>query len=121
MLAASAGWRYGVWDRRDRVLPRELATQAELVDGQGTWAAVQLAIESGADVTAVDGIGNTALHYIADKGFHRAVELLVVSGANVNATNNRGQTPLSMVAQTGSGNREEAPATVELLRVLGAR
>ena len=121
MLAASASWRYGVWDRRDRVLPRELATQAELVDAQGTWAAVQMAIEAGADVTAVDGIGNTALHYIVDKGFDRAVELLVVSGANVNATNNRGQTPLSMVARAGSGNREAAPATVELLGVLGAR
>ena len=121
MLAGSAGWRYGVWDRRDRVLPRELATQAELVDAQGTWAAVQMAIEAGADVTAVDGVGNTALHYIVDKGFDRAVELLVVSGANVNATNNRGQTPLSMVTQARSGNREAAPATVELLRVLGAR
>ena len=121
MLAASAGWRYGVWDRRDRVLPRELATQAELVDAQGTWAAVQMAIEAGADVTLVDGVGNTALHYIVDKGFDRAVELLVVSGANVNATNNRGQTPLAMVERARSGNLEAAPATVELLRVLGAR
>lgn len=118
MLAASAGWRHGVWDRRDRVLPRELATQAELVDGEGTWAAIQVAIEAGADVTAVDGIGNTALHHIVDKGFDRAVELLVASGANVNATNTRGQTPLSMVARARSGNGE---ATAELLRVLGAR
>ena len=109
MLAASAGWRYGVWDRRDRVLPRELATQAELVDAQGTWAAVQVAIEAGADVTAVDAVGNTALHHIVDKGFDRAVELLVESGANVNSTNNRGQTPLAIVARARSGNREAAP------------
>ena len=121
MLAAGAGWRRGVWDRRDRVLPRELATQAELVDAQGTWAAFQVAIEAGADVTAVDGVGNTALHYIVDKGFDRAVELLVVSGANVNATNNRGQTPLSMVARARSGDREATSVTAELLRVLGAR
>ena len=121
MLAASAGWRYGVWDRRDRVLPRELATQAELVDAQGTWAAVQVAIEAGADVAAVDEIGNTALHYIVDKGFDRAVELLAASGADVNATNNRGQTSLAIVSRARSGNAEAAPATVELLRVLGAR
>jgi len=121
MLAASAGWRYGVWDRRDRVLPREMATQAELIDAEGTWAAVQVAIDAGADVDVVDAIGNTALHHIVDKGFDRAVELLVVSGADVNATNSRGQTPLAIVARARSGNREAAPATVELLRVLGAR
>ena len=32
MLAAGASWRHGVWDRRDRVLPHLVATQAELVD-----------------------------------------------------------------------------------------
>ena len=121
MLAAGAGWRYAVWDRRDRVLPRELATQAELVDAQGTWAAVRVAIEAGADVTAVDAVGNTALHYVVDKGFDRVVEFLAVSGANLNATNNREQTPLAIVARARSGNREAAPATVDLLRVLGAR
>ena len=73
MLATGAGWRYGVWDRRDRVLPRELATQAELVDERGTLAAVQLAVELGADVNAVDEDGNTALHHVVTKAFDRVV------------------------------------------------
>ena len=92
MLAAGAGWRYRVWDRRDRVLPHLLATQAELVDEQGTLAAVRLAVELGADVNVVDQDGNTALHHLVDKGFER------------------GRT----------GNTEAAPATAALLRELGA-
>ena len=120
MLAASASWQYGVWDRRNRVLPRELATQAELVDEQGTLAAVQVAVEAGADVNAVDADGNTALHHVVDKGFDRIVQFLAVSGAKVNVANNRGDTPLEIVERARSGNREAAPATVELLRALGA-
>ena len=122
MLAAGASWRYGVWDRRDRVLPRELATQAELVDEQGTLSAVQAAVESGADVTAVDEDGNTALHYVVNKGFDSVVQFLAQSGAELNARNNRGQTPLAMVSgRRLTGNTEAAPATADLLRTLGAQ
>ena len=121
MLAASASWRYGVWDRRDRVLPRELATEAELVDEAGTLAAVQTAIELGDDVNAVDEDGNTALHHVVDKGFDRVVEVLVASGANIDATNRRGLTPLAIVERARTGNTEAAPGTAERLRALGAR
>ena len=120
MLAAGAGWRYGVWDRRDRVLPHMLATQAELVDEERTLAAVELAVELRANVNAVDEDGSTALHYVADKGFDRVVAFLAEHDADLNATNGRGQTPLAIVVRARTGNIEAAPATAELLRELGA-
>ena len=118
MLAAGASWRYGVWDRRDRVLPRELATQAELVDEEGTAAAVHLAVESGADVNSVDADGNTALHHVVDKGFDRVVLFLADRGGALDVKNKRGQTPIAIVERARTGNREAAPATAELLRTL---
>ena len=119
MLASGASWRYGVWDRRDRALARDFAFQAEHADEQGTLDAVRAALESGGEANAVDGTGNTALHYIVDKGFDRVVELLVEHGADLNATNGRGQTPLALVMRP-RGNIEAAPATEALLRALGA-
>ena len=120
MLATGAGWRYGVWDRRDRVLPRELATQAELVDERGTLAAVQLAVELGADVNAVDEDGNTALHHVVTKAFDRVVTFLAEHGASLNATNGRGQTPLAMVSGRRGGS-DAAQATATLLSELAVR
>ncbi len=121
MLAASASWRYAVWDRRDRALAKASAFQAQMFDEDGTLAAVRLAIEAGADVNAVDGDGNTALHHVVDKGFDRVVEFLAARGASLDATNNRGQTPLAIVDRGRTGNTEAASVTADLLRSLGAR
>jgi len=119
MLASGASWRYGVWDRRERTLHRDFAFQAEHADEEGTLDAVQVALDAGGDVNAVDETGSTALHYVADKGFPRVVELLVEHGAGLNVANFRGQTPLAVVMR-GRGNIEAAPATEALLRALGA-
>ena len=119
MLASGASWRYAVWDRRDRALARDFAFQAEHADEDGTLDAVRVALDAGGDVNAVDETGNTALHYLADKGFDRVVELLVEQGAGLNAANHRGQTPLALVMRR-RGNIEAAPATEALLRALGA-
>ena len=121
-LAAGAGWRYGTWDRRDRALIRLPAAQRELYDERRTLEAVQIAVEAGTDVNAVDEDGNTALHYVVDKGFPHVVAFLTESGANVNAENGRGQTPLTRFArQRPEVSAEATRATGDLLHGLGAR
>ena len=121
MLAASASWRYAVWDRRDRALAKAPAFQVQMYDERGTLAAVTLAVELGADVNAVDADGNTALHHVVDKGFDTVVEFLAAHGAHLDARNGRRQTALAIVARGRSGNTEAAPATADLLRSLGAQ
>ena len=118
MLAASASWRYAVWDRRERALAKDPTFQAQMYDERGTLAAVRFAVESGADVNAVGADGNTALHYVVDKGFDSVVEFLAAHGADLNATNSRGQTPLAIVERGRTGNTAAAAVTAELLRTL---
>ena len=121
-LAAGAGWRYGTWDRRDRALIRLPAAQRELYDERRTLEAVQIAVEAGTDVNAVDEDGNTALHYVVDKGFPSVVAFLTERGADVNAKNGRGQTPLERFArQRPEVSAEATRATGDLLHGLGAR
>lgn len=121
-LAAGAGWRYGTWDRRDRALIRLPAAQRELYDERRTLEAVRVAVEAGTDVNAVDEDGNTALHYVVDKGFPSVVAFLTERGADVNVENGRGQTPLGRFARRRPEVSAEATrATGDLLHGLGAR
>ena len=121
MLAAGAGWRYAVWDRRERTLHKTPAFQAQMHDEAGTRDAVRFLLDEGAYVNAVDEDGNTALHYVVDKGFDGVVELLVEHGADLDIANRRGQTPYAIVARGRTGNIAAAPATVRLLESLGGR
>ncbi len=121
MLAAGAGWRYAVWDRRERTLHKTPAFQAQMYDEAGTRETVRFLLDRGAYVNAVDADGNTALHYVVDKGFDGVVELLVEHGADIDVVNRRGQTPYAIVARGRTGNIEAAPATVRLLESLGTR
>ena len=121
MLAAGAGWRYAVWDRRERTLHKTPAFQAQMYDEAGTRGAVRFLLDRGAYVNAVDEDGNTALHYVVDKGFDSVVELLVEHGADLDLVNRRGQTPYAIVARGRTGNNEAAPATVRLLESLAIR
>ncbi|MBM62365.1 MAG: hypothetical protein CL484_05395 [Acidobacteria bacterium] len=121
MLASGASWRYAVWDRRDRALAKAPGFQRQMYDENTTYAAVQMLLDRGSDVNAVDEDLNTALHHVVNKGFDRVVELLINHGADFSAVNRRGQTPLAIVAQGRTGNVEAASATAELLQTLGAR
>jgi ankyrin repeat protein len=85
--------------------------------------AVAVLMDLGADVNAVNRVGQTALHGAAYLGANRLVELLVQKHAKLNAQDARSQTPfrvaeghLNVSAQGVTSN----PQTAELLRRLGA-
>lgn len=54
-----------------------------------------------ADINAVDGTGQTALHIAAAQGIESIVELLLEKGAKINATDKAGNTPLHLAAKNG--------------------
>jgi ankyrin repeat protein len=90
--------------------------------GQGdeaVLAAVQLCLEGGADVNAVDAAGSTALHRAAENGATAVIRLLAERGAVLDVKNTRGSTPLDLAL--ASGREEDRTATVALLRELLAR
>jgi ankyrin repeat protein len=59
-------------------------------------AMVKLLLEKGADVKAVNALGNTALHYAMQRGSAPMIQLLVDHGASDEVKNKRGQTPKEM-------------------------
>ena len=80
--------------------------------------AVSLLLELGADVSVVDGRGNTALHGAASMWEDGAIQLLVDHGADIEAKDQRGRTPLYLV-EYGNANAP-SESTGNLLRSLGA-
>ena len=62
---------------------------------------MQLLLDSGADLSLVDGQGNTVLHYAAGYGRKEVAELLLASGAAMDATNKAGQKPQDVAKVNG--------------------
>ena len=94
-----------------------------LVSEARTLAAVRTALDLGADVNAVNDVGNTAMHAAAHIKSEAIVQLLADRGAAIDAVNDRGDTPV-MVAdrfRAGSGNVTVRTPTGDLLRALGAQ
>ncbi len=86
----------------------------------GAWMdAVRFLVELGADVTARDRSGYTALHGAAALGDNEMVEYLVSHGADVDAIDRRGNSPADM-AFGPSRFFIPKPETVELLVRLGS-
>ena len=84
--------------------------------------AVDALLEMGADVNAVNGQGNTAIHAAISGGFNRIIKRLVEKGADVNIKNKRGQSALKMALGYGAaGGNHTREDTAALLRSLGAQ
>ena len=92
-------------------------------------ATMQLLLDRGADVNAVDGAGMTPLHGAAQKGLDEVVQYLADHGAKLDIKDKRDRTPLDIAnAVTGKGKPtedgmggprlEKHPSTVALLRKL---
>jgi len=70
---------------------------------KGDAAAVRTLLKSGADASAPQPDGMTALHWASERGDAALVEMLLVSGANpVAVTRLGGYTPLHLAAKSGS-------------------
>ena len=91
-----------------------------------TIAAVELALDAGADVNGTNERGDTALHIAATRRLDDVITLLAERGATLDVRNTRGQTPLGVAATGPQGLAAlynpggGSPSTVALLRELGA-
>lgn len=73
----------------------ELIEAAELGDSDRTHACLR----KGADLTAQDGFGETALHYVAEDGHFEVVRLLVYCDFDTSCLDSTARTPLDCVKQ----------------------
>ena len=90
-------------DSRERRLdPAELLARAadrDQIERQ-VLQAVELAVNLGADVNAVNYVGDTALHHAASKGFNTVIQYLAGKGARLDLKNKRAQTPLGIASRS---------------------
>eukprot|EP00966_Prymnesium_polylepis_P018759 432023-Prymnesium_polylepis.1 len=69
--------------------------------GQGHQDVLQLMLDAGANVDALDGGGRTSLHYAASRGNLDALSALVKAGGSLDALSDRNVTALQMAAERG--------------------
>ncbi len=107
MAAAGIAWA----SNQDR------ASEEEVLD------AVKLLVEElGADVNAVNDVGETAMHAAAYRGANSVVQYLYDKGAKLDVVAKDGRTPLIVADGVEYGNSFAAqPHTAALLRKLGAK
>lgn len=93
------------------------ALHAAALAGSGNHGTVELLIDRGAEVGAIDEGGRTVLHLAAAlRGNEETVRLLLERGADVEAEDEGGQTPLDLAAAL-DGNSD----TVQLMMQRGER
>ena len=81
--------------------------------------AVQVALELGADINAVDINGETAMHGAAYKNLPKVVKLLASKGAKIDVWNREdryGWTPLAIAVGYRFGNFKPSPETEAMIR-----
>ncbi len=91
----------------------DAGTQPEVLE------AVQVALELGADINAVDDNGETAVHGAAYKNLPEVVKFLASQGAGIdlwNRENKFGWTPLAIAIGYRFGNFKPSPETEAALR-----
>jgi ankyrin repeat protein len=90
----------------------DAGTEEEVIE------AMQVALDHGADINAVDDHGETAMHGAAYKNLPEAVKFLASKGAKIdvwNARNEYGWTPLTIARGYRFGNFKPSPVTVTAL------
>ena len=93
----------------------EAGTEAEALE------AVQMLLELGADVNAVDSNGDTAMHGAAYGNFPAIVQLLADRGADINIWKRQdtaGRTPLFIAEGYKAGRPQPSKPTIDVLRGL---
>ena len=91
----------------------DAGTESEVLE------AVQVALELGADINAVDDNGETAMHGAAYKNLPRVVKFLAAKGAKIEVWNQNdkfGWTPLAIAVGYRFGNFKPSPDTEAALR-----
>ena len=91
----------------------DAGTESEVLE------AVQVALDLGADVNAVDNNGETAMHAAAYKNLPKVVKFLAAKGANIDLWNRDdkfGWTPLAIAVGYRFGNFKPSPETEASIR-----
>ena len=94
-------------------------------DARNALEAVQVAVEAGADVNAVNADGQTAMHAAAFTGADAIVQYLADHGAQVDVKDKSGETPWTMAAGISPSLNNQGlygahKSTADLLLKLGA-
>jgi ankyrin repeat protein len=90
----------------------DAGTEEEVIE------AMQLALDLGVDINAVDEHGETAMHGAAYKNLPKAVQFLMDKGARIDVWNTRneyGWTPLTIARGYRFGNFKPSPVTIEAI------
>jgi ankyrin repeat protein len=80
--------------------------------------ATKMLMARGVDVNTANDLGQTALHFAAQKGSEKVIEFLAESGAKLDARDKRGKTPLDIASGIGLGGNSEGVPEEEAMAVL---
>ncbi|PWT97908.1 MAG: hypothetical protein C5B51_30345, partial [Terriglobia bacterium] len=80
--------------------------------------AIRMLIARRVDVNAANDLGQTAMHFAAQKGSEKVIEFLAENGARLDPKDKRGKTPLDIATGVGIGGNSEGVPEVEAMETL---